>query len=138
MQKILFKKKFVNALCLLFFILGGFIIIPLNIHPFAYNVGIKHNIFAISILIFAIVIFIFLINKKRIAIQLINIYLVLVLLINSKSFIALFFNHNSDYIHYYYKTVITIFLVILLYLVNKYKVSFKQVEEINNIGKNDR
>ena len=135
MQNILFKKNFVNTLCLLFFILGGFILIPLNIHPFAYNIGLEHDIFATSILIFAIVIFIFLINKKRITIRLINIYLILVLLINIKSFIALFFNHYYDYTHYYYKAVITVFLIILLYLVNRYKVSFKQMGEINNIGK---
>lgn len=132
MENELFKRRFVNTLCLLFFILGGFIFIPLNIHPFTYNV---HDIFVTSILIFAIVIFIFLINKKRIIIRLINIYLILVLLINTKSFIALFFNQYYDYSHYYFKAVITIFLIILLYLVNKYKVSFKQVGEINNIGK---
>lgn len=135
MQNILFKGKFVYTLCLLFFILGGFIFIPLNIHPFAYNVGLEHDIFVTSILIFAIIIFIFLINKKRIAIRLINIYLILVLLINIKSFIALFFNHYYDYTPYYCKAVITVFLIILLYLVNKYKVSFKQVREIDNIGK---
>lgn len=135
MENELFKRRFVNTLCLLFFILGGFIFIPLNIHPFNYNVGFEHDIFVTSILIFAIVIFIFLINKKRITIRLINIYLILVLLINTKSFIALFFNQYYDYSHYYFKAVITIFLIILLYLVNKYKVSFKQVGEINNIGK---
>ncbi|MEJ5105434.1 hypothetical protein [Chryseobacterium sp. MYb328] len=135
MKNELFKEKFVSTFCLLFFILGGFIFIPLNIHPFAYNVGVEHNFFVISILIFAIVIFILLISKKRITIRLINIYLILVLLINIKSFIALFFNQYYDYSHYYLKGIITIFLITLLYLVNKYKVSFKQVGEINNIGK---
>lgn len=135
MKDKLFKNKFVDTLCLIFFIIGGFIFIPLNIHPFAYNIGLEHDIFVISIVIFAIIIFIFLINKKRITIRLINFYLILVLLINIKSFIALFFNKYYDYSHYYYKAAITIFLIILLYLVNKYKVSSKQVGEINNIGK---
>lgn len=135
MKNRLFTKKFVYTFCLLFFIFCGFIFIPLNIHPFAYNVGLKHDIFAVSIFIFAIIVFIFLINKKRIAIQFINIYLILVLLINIKSFMSLFFNKYYDYSHYYYKALITIFLIIILYLVNKYKIKFEQDEGINKIGK---
>jgi len=135
MKNRLFTKKFVYVFCLLFFFFGGIVFVPLNIHPFAYNVGLAHDIFATSIFLFAFVIFIFLTNNKRITLQLMNIYCIVVLLINIKSFIALFYNQNYDYSHYYYKAVITGFLITLLYLVNKYKINFKQEEEINNIGK---
>jgi hypothetical protein len=135
MDNKLFKKNFIYTFCLLFFFFGGFIFIPLNIHPFAYNAGLGHEIFVTGIFIFAVVIMILLMKKKRIAIQLMNIYFISILLINLKSFLALFFNHYSDYFHYYLKAVITLFLILLLYLVNKYKNNFKQETEINNIGK---
>lgn len=87
--------------------------------------------------IFSIAIFISIVDKKRYAIKLINIYVITTLIINLKSFLFVFLNKHFVYNNYIYKIDISIFLLIFLFLVNVYKVDFEEVDELDEIGKNN-
>lgn len=133
----IFKNKFIYWISILFFLLGGTFFVPINTQLFAYNYGIGHTIFVVLMSIFSIAIFISIIDKKRYAIKLINIYVITTLIINLKSFLFVFLNNHFVYNNYIYKIDISIFLLIFLFLVNVYKVDFEEVGEMDEIGKNN-
>lgn len=133
----IFKNRFIYWISILFFLLAGTFFIPINTQPFSHNYGIGHTIFVLSMSIFSIAIFISIIDKKQYAIKLINIYIIITLIINFKSFLFVFLSNRFVYNNYIYKIDISIFLLIFLFLVNKYKSDFGEVNELDEIGKNN-
>lgn len=133
----IFNNKFIYWISILFFLLGGTFFVPINTQFFAYNYGIGHTIFVVLMCVFSIIIFISIIDKKRYAVKLINIYVIIILILNLKSFLFVFLNKHFVYNNYIYKVDISIFLLIFLFLVNVYKVDFYKVDELDEIGKNN-
>lgn len=135
MEKRIFTKRFVYVFSLSFFFFAGLFFIPFNIQPFATNFGYEHTIFIILIVVFALAVLLCLLNKEKVSVRLMNIYLLIILLSNIKSFLSLFFNKHYDYSSYYYKAVLTFMALLLLYFGNKYKSNSETSDEIDKIGK---
>lgn len=121
MLKDIFKNKYVYFLSIFFFLFGGTYFVPIHTQPFSKNYGFAHNFFVALMFIYSIVILVSLFNNKKNTVLLINIYIGIVLINNFKSFLYLILAGRFPYNSYIYKIDITIFLVIFLFLVNRYK-----------------
>ena len=131
MSKRVFKKKWLYIFSIIFLPITTLMLFSGLIGSFSIGFNLFEFSYLLLMAVFSLISCIKLFEKERKIVKVITIFLILLLLYSMYNAISLFPTH---YVYEPENFIFSVLIIVYLILINKFKVSFEEFDEIEEIG----
>ncbi len=131
MSKRVFKKKWLYIFSIIFLPITTLMLFSGLIGSFSIGFNLFEFSYLLLMAVFSLISCIKLFEKERKTVKVITIFLILLLLYSMYNAISLFPTH---YVYEPENFIFSVLIIVYLILINKFKVSFEEFDEIEEIG----